>query len=62
MNCVNYKCERCDNRVVEMEIPLNEYTEEGFRYYLTLMRGALQVHQTDTVYVLRDIPITPEIG
>lgn len=29
----------------------------GFRYYMTLMRGDLQLRQGDTVYVLRDIPI-----
>lgn len=28
-----------------------------FRYYMTLMRGDLQLRQGDTVYVLRDIPI-----
>ncbi|KAJ6636857.1 Histone-lysine N-methyltransferase ash1 [Pseudolycoriella hygida] len=60
VNADSYLCERCDKRVVDLEIPLNEYTVEGYRYYLTLMRGDLQVHQTDTVYVLRDIPITPD--
>lgn len=60
INADSYLCERCDKRVVDLEIPLNEYTDEGYRYYLTLMRGDLQVHQTDTVYVLRDIPITPD--
>lgn len=60
VNADSYLCERCDNRTVDLEIPLNEYTDEGYRYYLTLMRGDLQVHQTDTVYVLRDIPMTPE--
>ncbi|XP_037039664.1 histone-lysine N-methyltransferase ash1 [Bradysia coprophila] len=60
VNAESYLCERCDNRTVDLEIPLNEYTDEGYRYYLTLMRGDLQVHQTDTVYVLRDIPMTPD--
>lgn len=55
----SYSCERCDQRIVDLEIPLNEYNDDGHRYYLTLMRGDLQIHQTDTVYVLRDIPITP---
>ncbi len=56
----NYLCERCDSREVDKEIPLDEYTEEGHKCYLTLMRDDLQVRQTDTVYVLRDIPITPD--
>lgn len=56
----SYLCERCDNRVVDLEIPLNEYTEEGYRYYLSLLRGNLQIRQSDTVYVLRDIPIEPK--
>lgn len=59
-NCANYSCEKCDSRCVDLEIPLNEYTDEGFRYYLTLMRGELQVRQSDTVYVLRDIPVTTD--
>lgn len=42
---------------VDREIPLDEYTEEGHQFYLSLMRGDLQVRQGDTVYVLRDIPI-----
>lgn len=54
----SYFCQQCDQRELDMEIPFNEYTDEGFRYYLTLMRGDLQIHQTDTVYVLRDIPVT----
>ena len=56
----NYMCERCDPREVNYEIPLNEYTDEGYQYYLSLMRGDLQVRQTDTVYVLRDIPMAPD--
>lgn len=39
---------------------MNDYTKERFRYYLTLMRGDLQVRQTDTVYILRDIQITAD--
>jgi len=50
----NYQCERCEPREVDREIPLDEYTEEGHRYYLSLMRGDLQVRQGDAVYVLRD--------
>lgn len=42
---------------VEREIPLEEWTEEGHQFYVSLMRGSLQVRQGDTVYVLRDIPI-----
>lgn len=48
-----YLCDRCDNRNVEKEILLNEYTDEGYRCYLTLMRGDLQVRESDTVYILR---------
>ncbi|EDV97564.1 GH14625 [Drosophila grimshawi] len=58
----NYQCERCEPRQVDREIPLDEYTEEGHRYYLSLMRGELQVRQGDAVYVLRDIPIKDEAG
>lgn len=58
----NYQCERCEPRKVDREIPLDEYTEEGHRYYLSLMRGELQVRQGDAVYVLRDIPIKDETG
>ncbi|KAK9745828.1 AWS domain [Popillia japonica] len=53
----SYHCERCVPRDVDYEIPLDEYTEHGYRYYMTLMRGTLQLRQGDTVYVLRDIPI-----
>lgn len=59
MNSDSYLCEQCDKRIVAMEIPLNECTNEGHRLYLTLMRGDLQIHQDDTVYLLRDTPITP---
>lgn len=53
-----YLCEKCSPRDVNYEIPLKEKTEEGYTYYLSLMRGDdLQVRQSDTVYVLRDIPI-----
>ncbi|XP_068148570.1 LOW QUALITY PROTEIN: histone-lysine N-methyltransferase ash1 [Drosophila tropicalis] len=58
INAENYQCERCEPRKVDREIPLDEFTEEGHRYYLSLMRGNdLQVRQGDAVYVLRDIPI-----
>ncbi|XP_011176622.2 histone-lysine N-methyltransferase ash1 [Zeugodacus cucurbitae] len=58
----NYLCERCEPRIVDREIPLDDYTEEGHRYYLTLMRGDLHVRQGDAVYVLRDIPIKDAAG
>ncbi|XP_016998103.2 histone-lysine N-methyltransferase ash1 [Drosophila takahashii] len=58
----NYQCERCEPRTVDREIPLEEFTDEGHRYYLSLMRGDLQVRQGDAVYVLRDIPIKDEAG
>lgn len=58
----SYLCEKCDNRVVDYEIPLNDYSDEGHQYYLSLMRGDLQVRQGDTVYVLRDIPMKDENG
>ncbi|KAJ3665929.1 hypothetical protein Zmor_001393 [Zophobas morio] len=53
----SYHCEQCVPREVEYEIPLDEFTEHGHRYYMTLLRGELQLRQGDTVYVLRDIPI-----
>ncbi|XP_018565359.1 histone-lysine N-methyltransferase ash1 [Anoplophora glabripennis] len=53
----SYHCEICVPRPVDYEIPLDEFTEHGHRYYMTLMRGELQLRQGDTVYVLRDIPI-----
>lgn len=56
----NYLCERCEPRKVDLEITLDEYTDEGYRYYLSLLRGDLQIRQSDTVYVLRDIPVTPD--
>lgn len=55
----NYLCEKCDPRETNYEITLNEYTEDGYQYYLSLMRGDLQLRQADTVYVLRDIPMSP---
>ncbi|ALC44770.1 ash1 [Drosophila busckii] len=62
INAENYQCERCEPRQVDREIPLDDFTEEGHRYYLSLMRGELQVRQGDAVYVLRDIPIKDEAG
>lgn len=56
----NYLCEKCEPRQVNYEIPLNEFTDEGYQYYISLMRGNLQIRQTDTVYVLRDIPMAPD--
>jgi [histone H3]-lysine4 N-trimethyltransferase ASH1L len=57
----DFMCERCEPREVNYEITLEEFTDEGYQYYLTLMRGKdLQIRQGDTVYVLRDIPMTPE--
>ncbi|GLV31179.1 absent small or homeotic discs 1 [Carabus blaptoides fortunei] len=53
----SYHCERCVPRVVDLEIPLEEFTEQGHRYYVSLIRADLQLRQGDTVYVLRDIPI-----
>lgn len=62
LNEENYLCERCEPRKVDLEIPLDEYTEENYRYYLSLLRGNLQIRQSDTVYVLRDIPIKNDDG
>lgn len=63
INADNYLCEQCEPREVDREIPLDDYTEEGYRYYLTLMRGtSLQVRQGDAVYVLRDIPVKDASG
>ncbi|XP_055700247.1 histone-lysine N-methyltransferase ash1 isoform X2 [Phlebotomus papatasi] len=56
----SYRCEKCDPRPVNLEIPLEEFTDEGYRYYLSLLRGDLHVRQSDTVYVLRDIPMSPD--
>ncbi|KAL3276544.1 hypothetical protein HHI36_011919 [Cryptolaemus montrouzieri] len=53
----SYHCEKCVPREVDLEIPMDEFTEHGHRYYLTLIRGDLQLRQGDTAYVLRDIPI-----
>ncbi|CAG9790965.1 unnamed protein product [Diatraea saccharalis] len=50
-------CHHCRPHQVDREIPLDDYTEDGHQFYLSLMRGDLQVRQGDTVYVLRDIPI-----
>lgn len=61
-NIQNYLCERCDKRIVDSEVALNEYNDEGCQYYVTLMRGDLQVRESDTVYVLRDIPIKRDSG
>ncbi|XP_072760581.1 uncharacterized protein Ash1 isoform X2 [Anoplolepis gracilipes] len=54
----SYLCERCQPRKVDLEIPLEgeEEEEEGKKYYVTLLRGDLQLRQGDTVYVLRDTP------
>lgn len=53
-----YLCEKCLPRKVNYEIPLKDKTDEGYTYYLSLMRGDdLQIRQSDTIYVLRDIPI-----
>lgn len=53
----SYLCERCQPRVVDYEIPLeNEEEEEGKKNFVTLMRGDLQLRVGDTVYVLRDTP------
>ncbi|XP_066246011.1 histone-lysine N-methyltransferase ash1 isoform X2 [Euwallacea similis] len=53
----SYHCEVCVPRPVDYEIPMDDFTEHGHRYYMTLMRGDLQLRQGDTVYVLRDISI-----
>lgn len=59
----NYLCEQCDgNRQVDYEIRLDDTNVKGHQLYLSLLRGDLQVRQTDTVYVLRDIPITEVDG
>lgn len=56
-----YLCEKCLPRKVNYEIPLKDKTDEGYTYYLSLMRGDdLQIRQSDTIYVLRDIPIEGE--
>ncbi|KAL1506251.1 hypothetical protein ABEB36_005647 [Hypothenemus hampei] len=54
----SYHCEICVPRIVDYEITMDDFTEHGHRYYMTLMRGELQLRQGDTVYVLRDIPIS----
>lgn len=55
----NYLCEQCDDggRKVDYEIRLDDTNVKGHQLYLSLLRGMLHVRQTDTVYVLRDIPI-----
>ncbi|XP_050293205.1 histone-lysine N-methyltransferase ash1 [Anthonomus grandis grandis] len=53
----SYHCEVCVPRPIDYEISMDEFTEHGHRYYMTLMRGDLQLRQGDTVYVLRDINI-----
>lgn len=53
----HYMCEKCKPREIDYEIPLKEDNKDGDPYYLSLMRGDLQIRQSDTVYVLRDIPI-----
>lgn len=53
----NYLCEKCEDRLVNLDIALDEYNMKGLQCFMSLMRGDLQVRQTDTVYVLRDIPI-----
>lgn len=54
----SYICFKCEPRSENPEIKIAAKTEEGYQKYLTLMRGEeLQVRITDTVYMLRDIPI-----
>ncbi|XP_063215904.1 uncharacterized protein LOC134527289 isoform X2 [Bacillus rossius redtenbacheri] len=53
-----YLCERCQPRPVDLEIlmePQPHYATPGLTYYITLLRGDLQLRQGDTVYVLRDM-------
>lgn len=52
----SYLCERCLPRPVDLEIPIEGEDEEDKKYFVTLMRGDLQLRQGDTVYVLRDTP------
>lgn len=33
-NVEKYMCEKCEPREVDLEIPLDDYTEEGYRYIL----------------------------
>ncbi|XP_047120741.1 histone-lysine N-methyltransferase ash1 [Schistocerca piceifrons] len=54
----HYLCEQCNPRPVELEIlmsPQPPYATPGLTYYITLLRGTLQLRQGDTVYVLRDM-------
>ncbi|KAJ6647992.1 Histone-lysine N-methyltransferase ash1, partial [Pseudolycoriella hygida] len=57
---LQWVCERCDQRQVDLEISLNEFTDDGTRYYWMLMRGDLQIRCKDTVYILRDIRVEPD--
>lgn len=41
-----------------LEIPLNDYTDDGHLCYSTLMRDDIPVRLDDTVYILRDIEIS----
>nr|CAD7255866.1 unnamed protein product [Timema shepardi] len=53
-----YLCERCQPRLIDLEIvmePQPHYATPGLTYYITLLRGELQLRQGDTVYVLRDM-------
>ncbi|XP_066993147.2 histone-lysine N-methyltransferase ash1 [Anabrus simplex] len=54
----HYLCEQCSPRPVDLEIimsPQPPYATPGLTYYITLLRGSLQLRQGDTVYVLRDM-------
>ncbi len=53
-----YLCEVCDKRPVDLEIPLKKKSDEGYAYYLTLLRGDMQIRQFDTVYILRDVQVS----
>ena len=54
----SYLCEKCSPRDVSLEIPIKgDFTDDGHQCYLSLLRGDLQVRESDTVYVLRDITI-----
>lgn len=52
INAESYLCERCDNRLINMEIPLMEQSDEGYQYYLTLLgdnrgSGVFEAHIQD---------------
>ncbi|GLG95421.1 Histone-lysine N-methyltransferase ash1 [Gryllus bimaculatus] len=54
----HYLCEQCSPREVDLEIimsPQPHYATPGLTYFITLLRGELQLRQGDTVYVLRDM-------